>query len=163
MTPQLGQGSTGEGVNEVRVSSVLGEREGPVGTAWATALATPSSGYTPFIVVAKPNLPVVPFTLLVPAVGVVNDVHLSLTMGAGQAGVAAAVLDLEMDDPEGVFCLIASVWIGPEASDEEAVFENTREATIAALKLGAAGGPWHPNLAAVVEPENPYFRQGGIA
>jgi 5,6,7,8-tetrahydromethanopterin hydro-lyase len=159
MTPQIGEASAGTGADAVRVSTVMGDREGPVGTAWTTSLATPSVGHSPFVVVAKPNLPVVPFTLLVPAVDVVDQRHAGLTMGAAQAGVAAAVLDLRMDDPDGLVCLIASVWVGPQAGDEEVVFANTREATIAALKLGAAGGPWHGHLAEVEAPENPHFRR----
>lgn len=159
MTPQMGAASAGAGVEAVRVSTVLGDREGPVGTAWTTSLATPSVGHSPFVVVARPNLPVVPLTLLVQAVDVVDRRHADLTMGAAQAGVAAAVLDLRMDDPDGLYCLIVSVWVDPDADDEEAVFANTREATIAALKLGAAGGPWHGHLAEVETPENPHFRR----
>lgn len=143
----------------MRVTTVLGERDGPVGAAWTTSIATPSMGHSPFVVVAKPHLPVVPLTLLVPAVGVVGQRHADLTMGAGQAGVAAAVLDLQMDDVEGEHCLIVSAWIGPDAEDEESVFSNTRDSTVAALKLGAGGGPWHGNLVAVETPENSYFRR----
>ena len=88
----------------------------------------------------------VPLTLLVPAVGGRDQRHADLTLGAAQAGVAAAVLDLRMDDPDGEQ-LPDRVGVGrPEADDEEAVFANTRDATIAALKLGAAGGPWHGHL-----------------
>jgi 5,6,7,8-tetrahydromethanopterin hydro-lyase len=160
MTPQIGAASAGEGPEAVQVTTVLGEREGPVGTAWATSIATPSVGHSPFVVVARPNLPVVPRTLFVPAVDVVSQGHAQLTMGAAQAGVAAAVLDLKMDDPDGTKCLIVSVWVGPEASDEEAVFRNTHDATVASLKVGASGGPWHGHLAEVEVPENPNFRQG---
>lgn len=159
MTTQIGEGSTGHGTHLVRVATVLGEREGPIGGAWTTALATPTLGHSPFVVVAKPNLPVVPVTLLVPAVGVSDQRHADLTYGAAQAGVAAAVLDLKMDDPEGDHCLIVSVWVDPQADDEEAVFANTRDASMLALKQGAAGGPWHPNLVAVDMPENPHFRR----
>ena len=160
MTPQIGQGSAGEGDCAVQVTTVLGDRDGPVGAAWTTSLATPSMGHSPFVVVAKPNLPVVPFTLLVPAVGVAAPRHAELTIGAAQAGVAAAVLDLRMDDSDGVHCLIVSVWVGPQADDEEAVFTNTRDAAIAALKLGAAGGPWHGHLTEIETPENSNFRRG---
>jgi len=159
MTPQIGAGSAGVGPEAVQVTTVLGEREGPVGAAWASSIASPSVGHSPFVVVAKPNLPVVPLTLLVPAVDVVSQAHAQLTMGAAHAGVAAAVLDLKMDDPDGTMCLIASVWVGPEATDEEAVFRNTHDATVASLKVGASGGPWHGHLADVDVPENPNFRQ----
>lgn len=160
MTPQIGQATAGEGDNAVSVTTVLGERDGPVGAAWTAALATPSMGHSSFVVVAKPNLPVVPITLFVPSVGVVAQRHAELTLGAAQAGIAAAVLDLKMDDPEGEHCLIASVWVGPDAYDEEAVFEHTRDAAMAALKMGAAGGPWHGHLTEVEVPENPNFRRG---
>jgi 5,6,7,8-tetrahydromethanopterin hydro-lyase len=160
MTPQIGEGSAGTDNNAVRVTTVLGLRDGPVGAAWTTSLATPSMGHSPFVVIARPNLPVVPLTLLVPAVGIVAQRHAELTMGAAQAGVAAAVLDLKMDDPDGDHCLITSVWVAPDASDEEAVFANTRDAAMAALKLGAAGGPWHGHLTEIDTPENPNFRRG---
>lgn len=157
MTPQFGHGSAGSGVSTVHVTTVLGDRDGPVGSAWTTALATPSMGHSPFVVVARPRLPVVPLTLLVPAVGVVAQRHAELTMGAAQAGVAAAVLDLRMDDPDGVHCLIVSVWVDAQADDAEAVYVNTHDATVAALKVGAAGGPWHGHLAEVQVPENDHF------
>jgi 5,6,7,8-tetrahydromethanopterin hydro-lyase len=160
MTPQIGEGSAGTDNNAVRVTTVLGLRDGPVGAAWTTSLATPSMGHSPFVVIARPNLPVVPLTLLVPAVGIVAQRHAELTMGAAQAGVAAAVLDLKMDDPDGDHCLIASVWVAPDASDEEAVFANTRDAAMSALKVGAAGGPWHGHLTEIETPENPNFRRG---
>lgn len=158
MIMQIGAASAGTGDAAVRVTTVLGEREGPVGTAWATAVASPSHGHSSTVVVAKPNLPVVPATLLVPALSVGDHRHLELTYGAAQAGVASAVLDLQMDDPEAVHCLIVSVWIDQAADSEDDVFQNTHDATVAALKQGAAGGPWHPNLVAVEMPSNEYFR-----
>jgi 5,6,7,8-tetrahydromethanopterin hydro-lyase len=159
--PQIGTGEAGEGSACVRVTSVLGDREGVVGSAWTTALATPSVGHSPFVVHARPSLPVVPLTLLVPGVAIGDRRHADLTHGAAHAGVAAAVLDLKMDDPDGELCLVVSVWIDPQADDEEAVFAATRDATVAALKLGAAGGPWHGHLVEVDVPENPDFRTSG--
>lgn len=157
---QIGASSAGTGAEAVRVTTVLGDRNGPVGTAWATAIATPTMGHSPFVVVAKPDLPVVPPTLLVPAIGVSQQRHAVLTLGAAQAGVAAAVLDLRMDDPDSDHCLIVSVWIDAEAEDEELVFAHIRDATMAALKQGAAGGPWHGHLTEVETPENEHFRTG---
>ena len=62
---QVGEGFAGEGADAAHVNTVLGLREGPVGTAWATALATPSAGHTPFLAVVRPNVPVQPPTLFV--------------------------------------------------------------------------------------------------
>jgi 5,6,7,8-tetrahydromethanopterin hydro-lyase len=157
--PQIGTGSAGDGVHQVRVNTVLGDRDGPVGTSWITALATPSAGHSPFVVLARPDLPVVPLTLFVPSASIVGQRHHELTHGAAHAGVAAAVLDLRMDDPDGAACLIASVWVDPEAGSADEVFRSTHDATVLALKLGAAGGPWHGHLLEVETPENDHFRR----
>ncbi len=161
MTPQIGDGRAGDEPNLVRVSTVLGERTGPVGAAWATSIATPSAGHSPFVTVVSPGLPVVPFTLFVPAVAKVNDLHESLTRGAAQAGIAAGVLATQLDDPDGLLCLIASVTVGPDATDEDLVFDNAKQAMIDALHLGAAGGPWHPKLTSIPVPENQDFHPPG--
>jgi 5,6,7,8-tetrahydromethanopterin hydro-lyase len=155
--PQYGEGFAGEGPDAAHVNTVLGRRDGPVGTAWATALASPSTGHVPFVVVARPNLPVVPFTLFVNKAAIAGDRHGTLTWGAAQAGVAAGVLDASIDDPAGELCLIAAVWVDPEAADEEAVFANNRAATAAALAMGAAGGPDRAALTALDTPANPFF------
>jgi 5,6,7,8-tetrahydromethanopterin hydro-lyase len=157
--PQIGTGSAGEAPNRVRVDTVLGDREGAVGAAWTTALATPSAGRSPFVVLARPNLPVVPLTLFVPSAAIGSHAHLDLTRGAAHAGVAAAVLDLRMDDPDAELCLIAAVWVEPEATSADVVFQAAHDATVHALKMGAGGGPWHGHLLEVELPENDHFRR----
>ncbi len=61
--------------------------------------------------------------------------------------------------------LIAAVWVNPAADDEQAVFENNREATLTALRNARDGAPPVADvLAARDEPWNPFFRpvsQGG--
>ena len=160
MTPQFGEGFAGEGAHAAHVNTMVGDRSGPVGTAWATALATPSQGHVPFVVVARPNLPVVPFTLFVTKSAIASDRHGRLTWGAAQAGVAAGVLDVKLHDTAGELCIVAAVWVDPAAEDEEAIYANNRTATAAAIVMGAAGGPWHGHFDEVVEPVNPYFRNG---
>jgi len=56
----IGESFVGDGVNAAHINVVLGRRDGPVGTAWASALATPSAGHAPFVAVAAPGIPVVP-------------------------------------------------------------------------------------------------------
>ena len=69
MTYQIGEGFAGAGADAAHINSVFGDRDGPVGNAWATALASPSAGHTPFVVVLRPNLPVRPMTLFITIVG----------------------------------------------------------------------------------------------
>jgi 5,6,7,8-tetrahydromethanopterin hydro-lyase len=140
---QLGEGFAGEGPNAAHVNTVLGGRDGPVGTAWATALATPTRGHAPFVVVLHPGLPVKPFTLFVNKATIESDTHANLTWGAAQAGVASGVAEavtrkilFDVDD-----VLIAAVWVNPKADDAEAVFANNEQATIDALAMGQLGFP----------------------
>ena len=72
---QLGESFVGDGQNAAHLNTVVGEREGPVGTAWATALATPREGHSAFVVVAQPNVPVKPFTLFVNKATISSERH----------------------------------------------------------------------------------------
>src|SRR2546429_217727 len=84
----IGESYIGEGAEAAHVNTVLGERAGPVGVAWATALATPSAGHTPFVAVVIPGIPVKPMTLFVNKAPIAGDEHGTLTWGAAQAGGA---------------------------------------------------------------------------
>jgi len=160
---KIGEGFVGDGANAAHINIVLGLREGPVGTAWATALATPREGHVPFVAVAQPNMPVVPFTLFVNKAAIANDRHGELTWGGAQAGVAAGVgLAHRASLFEGnldSLVLIVAVWVNPNADSEEAVFVNNRDATLAALQQAHDAGPDIARaLAAMANPSNPYFR-----
>jgi 5,6,7,8-tetrahydromethanopterin hydro-lyase len=143
----------------------LGPREGPVGTAWATALATPRAGHSSFTVVVRPNMPVKPPTLFVNKAEIRGDTHGFLHWGAAQAAVARGVLESvdqgtippgEVDE----LALIAAVWVDWAAEDEEEVYRNNVEATRAALAGGAEGRPRLEELLAMKgEPQNPFFRR----
>ena len=143
---------------------MLGPRSGPAGTAWATALATPSAGHAPFVAVVRPGLPAKPLTLFVNKAAIAGDSHARLTWGAAQAGVAAGVADAVADgviarDEVDELALIAAVWVDPAASDAEAVYLNNRAATRAALESGRrALPPLDEILEARLAPENPFFR-----
>lgn len=161
--PQYGEGFVGEGVDAAHINTVLGRRDGPVGTAWATALATPSVGHTPFVAVLRPGLPVQPYTLFVNKAAIASDEHGRLTWGAAQAGVAKGVAYALRDgvvaqDLVGALALIVAVWVNPNAADEQAVFANNANATLYALRAGREGAPSTADVvAAASEPTNPYF------
>jgi 5,6,7,8-tetrahydromethanopterin hydro-lyase len=160
----IGEGFVGEGVNAAHINTVMGKRSGPVGTAWATALATPRVGHVPFVAVASPGSPILPFTLFVNKATIDNDAHGVLTWGAAQAGLAAGVgqahIDGHMPGDVDEYVLIAAVWVNPAASDEEAVFANNRAATLSALAMARSGVTDVAGaIASMVNPSNPYFRQ----
>jgi 5,6,7,8-tetrahydromethanopterin hydro-lyase len=136
-----------------------------VGTAWATALATPRTGHASFVVVARPNIPVKPPTLFVNKAEIRGEAHGFLHWGAAQAAVAQGVLEAVADGtvPPGEvddLALIAAVWVDWAAGDEEEVFANNVEATGAALSSAAEGRPRLEQLLAIrTEPQNPFFRR----
>jgi 5,6,7,8-tetrahydromethanopterin hydro-lyase len=165
VTYAIGEGFAGEGANAAHINTMLGPKSGPVGMAWATALATPRAGHAAFVVVAAPNVPVKPMTLFVnkATVNDDNERHGRFTWGAAQAGVAAGVMDahrqgvLRADDADDLV-LIAAVWVNPGADDEEAVYANNAAASLAALTAGRDNLPSVRTVLDAGEPQNPYFR-----
>jgi 5,6,7,8-tetrahydromethanopterin hydro-lyase len=161
---EIGEAFEGAGAEAAHVNTVLGAREGPVGTAWATALATPSAGHTPFVCVLRPGLPAKPLTLFVNKAAIAGDAHATLTWGAAQAGVAAGVADAVAEGAIPAAAaesavLIAAVWVAPGARDADAVYRNNRLATRRALEAGRRGEPRLADVLAAREaPENPFFR-----
>jgi 5,6,7,8-tetrahydromethanopterin hydro-lyase len=160
---QIGEAFVGEGGDAAHLNTVLGRRGGPVEVAWTTALATPRAGHVPFVVVLRPNLPVQPPTLFVNEAPLAGARHEALSWGAAQAGVAGGVADavatgVVPGDAVGGLLLIAAVWVSPAAADQDAVYANNRDATLEALRAGAAGGP---SVSDVLNgrdgPRNPYF------
>jgi 5,6,7,8-tetrahydromethanopterin hydro-lyase len=156
---KLGEGFAGTGANAAHVNTMLGARNGPVGHAWATALATPRQGHIPFVVVLRPNVPVTPMTLFVNKATIADDHHATLTWGAAQAGVAEGVVDavrkgIIAEEELETLVLVAAVWVNPAADDENAVFTNNATATLLALSS-------EPSVSAMLdagEAQNPYFR-----
>src|SRR5262245_22757104 len=65
MEIRVGEAMAGRGENRVHINLLLGSREGPVGHAFAVALASPRPGHVPFLVTLRPNVPVRPATLFV--------------------------------------------------------------------------------------------------
>ncbi len=161
---QIGEAFVGEGAEAAHLNTVLGERTGPVGTAWATALATPRQGHAAFLAVVRPGIACKPPTLFVNKAALEGDSHAQLTWGAAQAGVAAGVMRaVEEDVIERTMIddllLIAAVWIAPQAFDADVVFDNNLRATRLALEAGAKGLPdVEEAIRAGVHPFNTFFR-----
>ena len=162
---EIGEGFAGGGPEAAHLNTLLGLRSGQLGTAFATALASPTTGHIPFLVVWEPNVPVTPATLFINKAAIASDRHGELTWGAAQAGVALGVTryaEQRFSAPGGgdEFLLIAAVWVDPSATDEDLVFRNNAEATLNALVSGALAP--QPTMAieslrAGGSPSNPYL------
>lgn len=161
---ELGESFVGAGAEAAHINTVLGPRDGPVGQAWATALATPRQGHAAFVVVLQPGLPVQPFTLFVNKASIAGGEHARMTWGPAQAGVAAGVADavhagaITADEATGL-ALITAVWVDPAAADAEVVFANNRQAVAEALAAGRAGVPAPTDVVDQRDHAwNPFFR-----
>lgn len=135
----IGEALVGEGNEVAHIDLLVGDKDGPIGKAFATGLSNLSAGHTPLLAVIRPNLPPKPHTLLVPKVTVKNMEDTGKIFGPAQAAVAKAVADSveqgvipadKVDD----WVIICSVFIHPQASDYRRIYQYNYGATKLALQ-----------------------------
>ncbi len=142
----IGEALTGEGSEVAHVDLIIGDKNGPVGEAFANGLSNLSAGHTPLLAVIRPNLPPKPHTLLVPKVTVKDIDQAGKIFGPAQAGVAKAVADAVEEgtipkDKIEDWVIIASVFVHPEAKDYRRIYQYNYGATKLALKRALAKYP----------------------
>ncbi|MDG6243432.1 MAG: bifunctional 5,6,7,8-tetrahydromethanopterin hydro-lyase/3-hexulose-6-phosphate synthase [Methanolobus sp.] len=142
----IGEALIGEAPELAHVDLMVGNKDGPVGQAFANGLTQLSAGHTPLLSVIRPNLPAKPATLIVPKVTVKNMAQASQIFGPAQAAVAKAVADAleegafgDMDIEDLV--VVASVFIHPEAKDYNKIYRYNYGATKLAVKRAVDGFP----------------------
>jgi len=89
----IGEALIGEGNEVAHIDLLIGDKDGPVGEAFANGLSSLSVGHTPLLAVIRPNLPPKPHTLVVPKVTVKNLNQAGKIFGPAQAAVAKAIAD----------------------------------------------------------------------
>jgi bifunctional enzyme Fae/Hps len=142
----IGEALIGEEPELAHVDLMIGNKDGPVGQAFANGLTQLSAGHTPLLSVIRPNLPTKPATLIVPKVTVKNMDQAAQIFGPAQAAVAKAVADALEEgafgdlDPEDLV-VIASVFIHPEATDYNRIYRYNYGATKLAVKRAVDGFP----------------------
>jgi bifunctional enzyme Fae/Hps len=142
----IGEALVGEGSEVAHIDLLIGDKDGPVGEAFANGLSTLSEGHTPLLAVIRPNLPPKPHTLLVPKVTVRNLEQAGKIFGPAQAAVAKAVADaveegiLPMEKIDD-WVVVCSVFIHPDAQDYRRIYQYNYGATKLALKRALASYP----------------------
>lgn len=141
-----GEALVGEGNEVAHIDLLIGEKEGPVGTAFAIALSTPTRGHTPLMSVLAPNLLSKPATVMIPKVDMLKLAQSVLMFGPAQAAVGRAVVESveEKIIPENMcedICIICGVFIHPAAKDEKKIYQFNYEATKIAIKRALAKEP----------------------
>ena len=142
----IGEALMGEGTEVAHVDLLIGNKDGPVGQAFANGLSNLSAGHTPLLAVIRPNLPPKPHTLLVPKVTVKNMEDAGKIFGPAQAAVAKAVADSVEEgiipkDKVDDWVIICSVFIHPKAKDYRSIYHYNYGATKLALSRALENYP----------------------
>jgi len=142
----IGEALLGEEPEIAHVDLIVGDKNGPVGYAFASGLANLSAGHTPLLAVIRPNLPPKPFTLIVPKVTVKNLDQAAKIFGPAQAAVAKAVADAVEEgvipkDKVEDWVVVCSVFVHPEAKDYRKIYHYNYGATKLALKRAVGNYP----------------------
>jgi bifunctional enzyme Fae/Hps len=134
----IGEALLGDGAELAHIDLVIGEKEGPVGNAFAQSLASLSAGHTPLLAVIRPNLLTKPATLVIPKVTIRKERQVREMFGPVQAAVAKAVADSVEDgvfagiDTESIV-ILASAYLHPDAEDYNKIYRYNYGATRLAI------------------------------
>ena len=97
---------------------VIGEMDGPFGTAFATLMGSQSKGHSKVLAIMNTDIMVRPPTIMVSKVTVNNNRYTNILMGTVQGAIANGVLDSIKDgdipkDKVNDLGIIVSVWLNP--------------------------------------------------
>ncbi len=134
----IGEALIGDGPELAHIDLLMGDKEGPIGSAFANSVSQLSEGHTPLLAVVRPNLLTKPATVVIPKVTLRDMAHVNEMFGPVQAAVAKAVADcVEEDvfkgiDIEGIVIMV-SAFVHPDAHDYNKIYRFNYGATKLAL------------------------------
>jgi len=127
----IGEALVGEGNEIAHIDLLIGSKTGPVGVAFANALANQSAGHSNLLAVLEPNLPVKPATVLITKVTIKGMTQAVQMFGPAQYAVAKAV----------ALVIVCGVFIHPAASDNKKILEYNHAATKLAIQRAMKNEP----------------------
>ena len=146
MSMFVGEALAGDGNEIAHIDLLIGSKAGPVGVAFANALATQSEGHSNLLAVLTPNLAVKPATVMITKVTIKGMKQAVQMFGPAQAAVAKAVADsvasgvIPKDQAENLV-IVCGVFIHPAASDDKKIYEYNYQATKDSIKNAMGGLP----------------------
>jgi 5,6,7,8-tetrahydromethanopterin hydro-lyase len=146
MSMFIGEALRGDGNEVAHIDLLIGEKTGPVGVAFANALANQSAGHSSLLAVIAPDLICKPATVMITKVTIKGAKQTVQMFGPAQAAVARAVAD---SVAEGVipankaddYVIVCGVFIHWDAADDNKIFQYNYDATKAAIKNAMTGEP----------------------
>ena len=161
MSMYIGEALAGEGNEIAHIDLLIGSKEGPVGNAFANALATQSEGHTNLLAVLTPNLAVKPATVMITKVTIKGMRQAVQMFGPAQAAVAKAVADsvaagvIPADQAEKLV-IVCGVFIHPAAADDKKIYDYNYEATKMAISNAMTGKPTAAEMVAGKDAVHPF-------
>jgi 5,6,7,8-tetrahydromethanopterin hydro-lyase len=130
----IGEALCGDGNEIAHIDLLIGSKTGPVGTAFANALANQSAGHTNLLAVLTPNLIAKPATVLITKVTIKGMKQAVQMFGPAQYAVAKAVADCVADgtipaSQADDLVIVCGVFIHPAAEDNAKIVKYNYEAT----------------------------------
>jgi 4-hydroxy-tetrahydrodipicolinate synthase len=143
---RVGEALAGTDAEVAHIDLMIGDKDGPVGEAYAKAKATPTPGHEPLVAILEPNLMVKPITLMVPTVTIKSMRQASMVYGPAQTAIAKAVADslgdgtIPKKDADRVI-IIANVFVHPSAINRQRVYVNNYKAMRHSIRRAIEGKP----------------------
>jgi 5,6,7,8-tetrahydromethanopterin hydro-lyase len=142
----IGEGLVGDGNEIAHIDLLIGDKAGPVGIAFANALANQSAGHTNLLAVVTPNLICKPATVMVTKVTIKGMKQAVQMFGPAQEAVARAVADSVASgvipkDKADEYVIVCGVFIHPAAADDKKIYQYNYEATKLAIRNAMGNEP----------------------
>jgi 5,6,7,8-tetrahydromethanopterin hydro-lyase len=142
----IGEALSGDGNEIAHIDLLVGSKTGPVGAAFANALADQKAGHSNLLAVLAPNLICKPATVLITKVTIKGAGQAVQMFGPAQKAVAKAVADCVA---EGVIpknqvdelVIVCGVFIHWDAKDNDKIYKYNYEATKLALQRAMRNEP----------------------
>ena len=146
MSMFIGEALVGEGNEIAHIDLLIGSKDGPVGHAFANALADQKQGHSNLLAVLTPNLICKPATVLVTKVTIEGMKQAGQMFGPAQKAVAKAVADSVASgviprDQADTLVIVAGVFIHPKAEDDTKIYQYNYDATKLSIQRAMRGEP----------------------
>ncbi len=142
----IGEALVGEGNEIAHIDLMIGDKTGPVGVAFANALANQSAGHTNLLAVLTPNLIAKPATVMITKVTIKGMKQAVQMFGPAQYAVAKAVADSVADGtiPASLadeLVIVCGVFIHPAAEVDAKILKYNYEATKLSIERAMKSSP----------------------
>jgi 5,6,7,8-tetrahydromethanopterin hydro-lyase len=146
MSMFIGEALTGEGNEVAHIDLMIGSKDGPVGHAFANALANQKQGFSNLLALLTPNLMSKPAAVLITKVTIKGADQAVLMFGAAQKAVAKAVSDCVASgvipkDQVDELVIVCGVFIHWDAKDKKKIYQYNYDATKLAIQRAMRGEP----------------------